>query len=249
MKTLPGSRRRGNGNEQAPGSPLWMTTYGDMITQILIFFVLLFSLSSVDAKKLDMFMTSLQGSLGIIQGGQTLEKGEFIESGEVGQFLVSAEEQRQFQRLEQNVKDIVKQNNLNGVQVNLDERGLVIRFVEGVLFDSGKADIKEQAKAVLNKIVPVLKQSHRQIRVEGHTDNVPIHTQEFPSNWELSTARAVNVVRYFIDKHNFSPYSMSAAGYGEYRPIAPNDSDKHRALNRRVDIVILKSVSENEEPK
>jgi len=219
------------------------------MTQILIFFALLFALSSVDTQKFDMFMTSLQGSLGIIQGGQTLEKGEFIESGEVGQFLVSAEEQRQFEMLKQEVEDIVKQNDLQGVQVYLDERGLVIRFVEGVLFDSGKADIKEQAKSTLDKIVPVLKQSRRQIRIEGHTDNVPIHTREFPSNWELSTARAVNVVRYFIDKHNFSPYTMSAAGYGEYRPVAPNDTDKHRALNRRVDIVILKSVSENEEPK
>lgn len=249
MRTLPGSRRRGESESQPPGSPLWMTTYGDLMTQILIFFALLFALSSVDTKKFDMYMSSLQGSLGIIQGGQTLEKGEFIESGEVGQFLVSAEEQRQFERLEQNVKDIVKQNGLNGIQVELDERGLVIRFVEGVLFDSGKADIKEQARVVLDKIVPVLKQSRRQIRVEGHTDNVPIHTREFPSNWELSTARAVNVVRYFIDKHNFSPYTISAAGYGEYRPVAPNDTDKHRALNRRVDIVILKSVSENEEPK
>jgi len=219
------------------------------MTQILIFFALLFALSSVNTQKFDMFMSSLQGSLGIINGGQTLESGEFIEAGEVGQFLVSAEEQRQFERLEQEVSDIVEQNDLQGIQVNLDERGLVIRFVEGVLYDSGKADIKEQAKSILDKIVPVLKQSQRQIRIEGHTDNVPIHTREFPSNWELSTARAVNVVRYFIDKHNFSPYMMSAAGYGEYRPVAPNDTDKHRALNRRVDIVILKSVSENEEPK
>ncbi|MCR4430514.1 MAG: OmpA family protein [Tepidanaerobacteraceae bacterium] len=249
MRTLPGSRRRGEGESQPPGSPLWMTTYGDLMTQILIFFALLFALSSVDTKKFDIYISSLQGSLGIIQGGQTLEKGEFIESGEVGQFLVSAEEQRQFERLEQDVKDIIKKNDLSGVQVEMDERGLVIRFVEGVLFDSGKAEIKKQAMAVLDKIVPVLKQSRRQIRVEGHTDNVPIHTREFPSNWELSTARAVNVVRYFIDKHNFSPYTISAAGYGEYRPVAPNDTDKHRALNRRVDIVILKSVSEDEEPE
>lgn len=249
MRTLPGSRRRGDSDGQPPGSPLWMTTYGDLMTQILIFFALLFALSSVDIKKFDMYISSLQGSLGIIQGGQTLEKGEFIESGEVGQFLVSAEEQRQFERLEEDVRDIINKNNLKGVQVELDERGLVIRFVEGVLFDSGKADLKKQARAVLDKIAPILKQSKRQIRVEGHTDNVPIHTRQFPSNWELSTARAVNVVRYFIEKHNLSPYTISAAGYGEYRPVAPNDTDKHRALNRRVDIVILKSISEHEEPE
>lgn len=226
-----------------------MTTYGDMVTQILIFFVLLFSLSSVDTKKFDMAMTSLQGSLGILTGGQTLQEGEFVEAGEVGKFLISEQEVKEFENLEQNVEKVLQQNNLKGVQVNLDERGLIIRFMEGVLFDSGKADLKPSSMKVLDNMAPILKQSHRQIRIEGHTDNIPIHTRDFPSNWELSTARAVNVVRYFIDKHNFSPYIMSAAGYGEYRPIAPNDSEKHRALNRRVDIVILKSSSESQEPK
>lgn len=102
---------------------------------------------------------------------------------------------------------------------------------------------------ILDKIAPLLIDTHRHIRIEGHTDNLPINTREFPSNWELSTARAVNVVKYFIEKHNFSPYILSAAGYGEYRPIAPNDSDKNRALNRRVDIIILKSTSESTEPR
>jgi len=101
----------------------------------------------------------------------------------------------------------------------------------------------------LDKIAPLLIESHRHIRIEGHTDNLPINTRDFPSNWELSTARAVNVVKYLIEKHNFSPYILSAAGYGEYRPIAPNDSARNRALNRRVDIIILKSASEASEPK
>ncbi|HHV17302.1 MAG TPA: OmpA family protein, partial [Thermoanaerobacterales bacterium] len=144
---------------------------------------------------------------------------------------------------------IIDENNLGGIQVNLDERGLLIRFVEGVLFDSGKANIKNDARAILDKLAPLLIESHRQIRIEGHTDNLPINTREFPSNWELSTARAVNVIKYMIEEHNFSPYILSAAGYGEYRPVAPNDSVKNRALNRRVDIIILKSTSEAKEPK
>jgi chemotaxis protein MotB len=163
--------------------------------------------------------------------------------------MISVQEQRVFELLHERVEEIISEDDLNGIQVNLDERGLVIRFVEGVLFDSGKADIKNEARAILDKIAPLLIDTHRHIRIEGHTDNLPINTREFPSNWELSTARAVNVVKYFIEKHNFSPYILSAAGYGEYRPIAPNDSDKNRALNRRVDIIILKSTSESTEPR
>ncbi len=250
MKILPDSRRRSNKNDkQAAGSPAWMTTYSDLITQVLIFFVLMFSLSSVDQKKFDMAMLSLQGSLGIIEGGMTLSEGDFIEAGDAGSFLISAEEQREFELLEEKIQKIIDEDNIGGVQVNLDERGLVVRFVEGVLFDSGKAAIRNDAKEILDKLAPLLIESHRQIRIEGHTDNLPIHTSEFPSNWELSTARAVNVVKYMIEKHNLSPYIISAAGYSEYRPIAPNDSEKNRALNRRVDIIILKSASEAEEPK
>ncbi|HHY70784.1 MAG TPA: OmpA family protein, partial [Thermoanaerobacterales bacterium] len=193
MKILSGSRRRGNkNNRQAPGSPAWMTTYGDLITQVLIFFVLLFSLSSVDQNKFDMAMLSLQGSLGIIEGGMTLKEGDFIEAGDIGSFLVSAEEQRELELLEKKVQAIIDEDNLGGIQVNLDERGLLIRFVEGVLFDSAKANIKNDAKAILDKLAPLLIESHRHLRIEGHTDNLPINTQEFPSNWELSTSRAVN---------------------------------------------------------
>jgi len=251
VKTLAGSRRRSNkNNEQAlGGSPAWMATYGDLITQILIFFVLLFSFSNVDRDKFTAAMLSLQGSLGIIDGGMTLQEGDLMEQGEIGEIMISVQEQREFELLHERVEEIISEDDLNGIQVNLDERGLVIRFVEGVLFDSGKADIKNEARAILDKIAPLLIDTHRHIRIEGHTDNLPINTREFPSNWELSTARAVNVVKYFIEKHNFSPYILSAAGYGEYRPIAPNDSDKNRALNRRVDIIILKSTSESTEPR
>ncbi len=226
-----------------------MATYGDLITQILIFFVLLFSFSNVDRDKFTAAMLSLQGSLGIIDGGMTLQEGDLMEQGEIGEIMISVQEQREFELLHERVEEIISEDDLNGIQVNLDERGLVIRFVEGVLFDSGKADIKNEARAILDKIAPLLIDTHRHIRIEGHTDNLPINTREFPSNWELSTARAVNVVKYFIEKHNFSPYILSAAGYGEYRPIAPNDSDKNRALNRRVDIIILKSTSESTEPR
>jgi len=226
-----------------------MTTYGDLITQILIFFVLLFALSSVDQQKFQMAMTSLQGSFGIMNEGKSLIEGEFIEAGEVGDIIVSREEHQRFEEFQESLEEFIEQNDFTGVQISMEERGLVIRFVEGVLFDSGKADIKPDAKKILDGIAPLLKRINHHVRVEGHTDNRPIHTKQFPSNWELSTARAVNVVRFFIEQHDFSPYIISAAGYGEYRPVAPNDTEKHRALNRRVDIVILKSFEGSNEPK
>lgn len=249
MKVLSNRRRRTKKDDSGPSSPLWMTTYGDLMTQILIFFVLLFSLSNVDSSKFDIAMTSLQGSLGIIESGKALTEGDFINEGDMGKYFTSVEEEKQFELLEQEIKDVIEENELRGVKITHDERGLIIRFIEGVLFDLGKADIKQDAMHILDEIVPILKESNKHIRVEGHTDNLPINTVLFPSNWELSTTRAVNVVKYFIEKHRFSPKILSAAGYGEHRPIAPNDSAKHRALNRRVDIVLLKSISEVQEPK
>ncbi|ADL07868.1 OmpA/MotB domain protein [Thermosediminibacter oceani DSM 16646] len=248
---MPGVRRRNGGgsDSQPPGAPLWMTTYGDLITQILIFFVLLFALSNIDAKKFDMAMASLQGSFGLLDGGTTMINKGFIEGDALGGNLSGAGERREFENLENTFQEIINENNLKGIRVEREERGLAIRFIEGALFDSGKAYLREDARQVLDKIAPILKKIQRPIRVEGHTDNVPIHNSEFPSNWELSTTRAVNVVRYFIEKHNISPHMISAAGYGEYHPIAPNDSEKNRALNRRVDIIILNSSSGAQEPR
>ena len=128
------------------------------------------------------------------------------------------------------------------------ERGVVIHFTDRVLFDLGKAELKPEAKEVLQLVAQELKAWPNHIRVEGHTDNLPIRTAPYPSNWELSTARATEVLRYLIDVGGLAPERMSAAGYGEYRPIAPNDSEEGRAKNRRVDIVLLRSGLEVSEP-
>ncbi|MDN5330939.1 MAG: chemotaxis protein MotB [Tepidanaerobacteraceae bacterium] len=251
MIILPNARRRKSEDAPPPGAPLWMTTYGDLVTQILIFFVLLFALSNVDVKKFELAITSVQDSLGILDGGKSLVEGEFVEEGLAGENLFNGERQQEeeLKELGNTILGIVKENGFKGITVTLNERGLAIRFMEGALFDSGKANLKDEARQVLDEIAPVLKQSQRPIRVEGHTDNVPIHTREFPSNWELSTARAVNVVKYLIEKHGIPPRMISAAGYGEYHPIVPNDSEKNRAQNRRVEIIILSSSSTSQEPR
>ena len=114
----------------------------------------------------------------------------------------------------------------------------MVRLAESLLFDLGSAELTPQALGFIDKVATILVAANKLVRVEGHTDNVPIHTAQFRSNWELSTARASSVIRYLIEKFNFSPELLSASGYGEYRPIAPNDTPENRAKNRRVEFVI-----------
>ena len=140
------------------------------------------------------------------------------------------------------MNDFIRENNLEkSVTLVLDERGLLIRLLDATLFDSGKAEIKDEAKYIIEKISDVIKESGKSIRIEGHTDNVPINTGKYPSNWELSTARAVNVLKYLIELKDIEPWRLSAVGYGEYHPIDTNDAVDGRQKNRRVDIMILKT--------
>ena len=127
------------------------------------------------------------------------------------------------------------------VRLEMAEKGLAIIFLAEVLFDSGKADIKQEALGVLDKVADVLKENigDRNIGIEGHTDNEPIKHSGWKSNWELSTARATSVLHYIVDSKGIEPEKVSATGYGEYRPVSPNDTSEGRRQNRRVEIVIL----------
>jgi chemotaxis protein MotB len=138
------------------------------------------------------------------------------------------------ERLAQEIKD--KQ-----VKLQMMERGLVITVVGDVLFDSGKAKIRPEAYTILDKISSVLKENVPDLKVgiEGHTDNQPIQYSGWKSNWELSSARALSVLHYIVDEKGISPERISAIGYGEYQPVAPNGTKEGRQLNRRVEIVIL----------
>jgi chemotaxis protein MotB len=220
------------------GAPAWMATYGDLVTLLLCFFVLLFSMSTIDNQKFKAIITSMQGSLGVLDSGIIVEMKD-IETTFPGD--VTVEEQDEFRKIYQQLDDFIKENGLEkSITLNIDERGLLIRFLDTVLFDSGRAEIKNEAKFIINMISDVIKESGKSIRIEGHTDNVPINTDKFPSNWELSTSRAVNVVKYIIELNDIEPWRISAAGYGEYHPIDTNDTSSGRQKNRRVDIVILR---------
>ncbi len=241
------------------GAPAWMTTYGDMVTLLMAFFVMLFAFSNIDAKKFEQVMQSFQGSAGILSGGKSVDDNDLIfqalpESSETIVDIDSiAQMEKSLEKLKEKIEEYIEQNELDTeISIEFDSRGLVIRFKDNALFDSGKAEVKKTSEDVLYFLGDLLKSDEfisRAIRVEGHTDNVPIQTVRYPSNWELSTARSTNVVRFFISRVNIEPSRLSASGYSEYYPIADNSNAEGRAKNRRVDIVILSRFFENSRPQ
>ncbi len=241
------SRRTRKQEEAKPGAPEWMTTYGDMVTLLLCFFVLLFSFSVVDAQKFQSMIQSFQGSLGILESGTTIEPSEYISSALDSELTTKQlEELEDFRKLEERLKEYLNEQHLDtDVLVNLETRGLVLRFQDNILFHSGMANIREEFKEILDVISEFLEEpefEEKHIRIEGHTDTVPVDPSgKYETNWELSVARASNVVRYLIEDARLNAMRFSASGYSEYHPVAPNDTRENKAKNRRVDIVILKS--------
>lgn len=160
--------------------------------------------------------------------------------------------QKQVKEVQGEMGKVIEEEKLgDDVKQEITEEGLKITFLEKgekALFESGKAQIRQEAKEVLTKLYGVLDKIENEIVVEGHTDNVPISTIEFKSNWELSTARATSVVRYLIEEKKISPARISAIGYGEYRPIGSNDTQEGRAQNRRV-VFLVKNLGKKQEQK
>jgi chemotaxis protein MotB len=212
----------------------WLLTYADLITLLLAFFIVMYSMSKIDAKRFGQMQEALSG---VLRGGTMVLKqgdkpGTLSGKGvlKIG-FMKSLGDaiKRDFQGL----------GNEKLVSTEVTERGLVIHIMESALFEEGKSDLTENAREVLTVVGEHLDGLPNHIRIEGHTDNRPINTIRYPSNWELSSARATEVVKFLIDNYDTKPDMISALGYGEFRPLAPNSSDETRARNRRVDIVVL----------
>lgn len=228
----------------------WLGTYADTMTLLLTFFVLLYSTAAVDTAKVKSISTAFSMMSGT--GGTSLLEFDMYDGevpligGEsIDEVSVSTSEVTGKEAIYTNVKDFIDKNDLSEVVDVVDnERGISLQLRDNVLFESASSDIKENSKQILNKINELLLTMNNKILVEGHTDNIPINTSRFPSNWELSVDRAVNVVRYFIEVNGQSPRRFSAAGYGEYQAIAPNDNYNNMAKNRRVEILILTSEAE-----
>ena len=237
----------------------WLITYADMLTLLMVLFIVLFSMSQTDAVKFFALRASLNRAFNVdvMKGADTTtavasaSNTSFIAplmdhqlSQEVRAMtgatapdpnLVSA-----LQDLRQAVIQIPIPTQSSGhVEVGASREGIVISLAGNLLFDSGKSDLKPQGLVLLDSVAERLKTMTNEIRIEGHTDNVAIATPLYPSNWELSSARAITVGRYLSENDGISPTRLAAAGYGEFRPVAPNDTRDGRARNRRVDLVIL----------
>ncbi|MCK4371552.1 MAG: flagellar motor protein MotB [candidate division Zixibacteria bacterium] len=212
----------------------WLLTYADMITLLLALFIVMYSMSRVDAKRFGKMAEALNG---ILKGGHSMLKNHGEEQFKTGHGVLKLGDLRMIQR--QVEEQFKTKERGEEVLTEVTERGLVVHIVESALFDVASADLQPRAMELLDLIYEEIKDTPNHIRVEGHTDDLQINTARFPSNWELSGARATEVVRYFIDEHDMPPGRISALGYGEYRPIRPNNSIENRATNRRVDIVVL----------
>ncbi|HYF83047.1 MAG TPA: OmpA family protein [Clostridia bacterium] len=233
-------------DEPKPGAPEWMATYGDMVTLLLCFFVLLFSFATLDVQKFKAIAVSMNGSMGVLDSGASMNMEPLV-----GSFPNDSptEEKEEFKKLYGEMSEFVKENNLEAsITLRLDERGLLIRFMDDVLFESGKADLTTRAGEIINKVAEIIKTNDKNVRVEGHTDNVPISTPKFPSNWELSTTRAVNVVKYLIEENGIAAVRLSASGYADQHPVDDNNTQIGRQKNRRVDLLILRAEKDNTEP-
>jgi chemotaxis protein MotB len=235
-------RRRRVHAAHGPNHERWLVSYADFITLLFAFFTTMYAISTVDARKLSSMVESMQQAFD--SQGVPVPKSTAPASPQAVQSLTAAQRERM-------LADALRQR-LGGasVDVEIDHRGIVVSLREAGSFATGSADLSDVARNVLKELTATLgSESTTTLRVEGHTDDVPIRSGRFASNWELSTARATSVVTYLVQDIGVEPRRLSAAGYGQYHPRVPNQNDGDRARNRRVDIVILnETTTAAEEP-
>jgi chemotaxis protein MotB len=209
----------------------WLLTYADLITLLMIFFVVMYALSAVDSKK---FQQLAQALSGVFAGAESIvgAPGGLAIVPELGTTLPD--------RTYDDVMDYISQHHLQDQVTALrEDRGLVLTLNEKFLFESGRADISQPKLRALVDLGKLLRASNNFIRIEGHTDNVPIATGPYRSNWQLASARSTYITELLIAYAGIRPERLSAVGYGQFRPIRDNRTDEGRGKNRRVEIVLL----------
>lgn len=245
-----------------PNHERWLVSYADFITLLFAFFVVMFASSQADQKKAAKLASAIEQAfqqLGLGQarsGGnapamngadvKTIQSPPRREQQEIGHLprQMSAAEVRALSNeleralaLEIQKKEVALRSSPDGLIISLQELGF---------FESGSATLRPGSLASFGRIAAVLRERQCKVRIEGHTDPVPIHTAQFDSNWELSTARATGLVKLLVQKYDYDPARLAAGGYAEYHPVAPNDSAEGRRTNRRVDIVIVSAIVPDE---
>jgi chemotaxis protein MotB len=241
----------------------WLVSYADFITLLFAFFVTMYAMSRVDEQKMGSAVESLQRALGSVISVHTPANkagvfNDFSSPMQVTIVPIGAPNAKEVKRLAEDLKKKIegaggkaaagKGGPAYQMSLLVQERGLVIRVSDQFFFRTGEAAIRPEVLPFLEALGQTLQPLDNPIRIEGHTDNVPINTAQFPSNWELSTARATTIIRYLLTHFKFDPQKLSAAGYGEHRPVAANDSLEGRNQNRRVDVVVLNSQERKTEP-
>ena len=234
------SRRKPRQEEHADEA--WLLPYSDLLTLLLALFIVMFSISNVDKAK----FTQLSGYFNAI----FLEGGGGIGIGEGGALVIpmqelggskSALEDDKMVEIKGNIEQEIKQGGYgDNIKVVLNKEGLEIAIEEVVLFNSGEAEVLQSVAPLLVKIASVLKGLDNDIKIVGHTDDRPIHTEKYRSNWELSAMRAINVMNFLVDQGGLSPERFSIQGYGQYSPKYDNSAEEGRAKNRRVEIFLVR---------
>jgi chemotaxis protein MotB len=213
------------GEEIMPEVTMWVVPYGNLMTILMIFFLVLYGFSFVvSGVRFETIIQSLQKDV----GGEVNK--EYMER------VISRAREREAAK---EMDGLIDEKGLKKfANVQIDKEGIKVVFRSPVIFDLGKAEMRTETISVLSEVAKVIKDMPNEVVVEGHTDDRPIGGGEFRSNWELSAARAFNVLRYFIEQ-GIDPRRLSAIGYGEYMPLYPNDTEEHRAFNRRIEIDIV----------
>ncbi|MFA5859244.1 MAG: OmpA family protein [Elusimicrobiota bacterium] len=215
-------------------SNLWVVPYADFMTVLMIFFLMMFAYA-LNMKKDEHFIKIQEKIQESVGGKMNKEK------------IVKLLEEQKKEEESSKLTDLMKNPEFSKyVNITQDAEKVKIVFSNPILFDTGTADVKSTAALVLHEVAMILKQMDNDIIVEGHTDSVPISGGKFSSNWELSVARSMAVIRYLVHNEAINCKRFAAGGYGEYRPLYPNDSEENRAKNRRIEIVVMKSKKQKE---
>ena len=226
------------------GAPAWVVTFADLVTLLMVFFILLFAMGSIEDEKWRLVKESLRSALGsesIPEEGT--RQGLDVISAKLREESIDAVDEvgamvaKEIEEIASEVEEFVYKNKLAGqIQVSSDERGAIITVSDIVLFSPGTAKMSLKGSQVIKQVFELLNQFNYKVKIEGHTDDSPIHTERFPSNWELSASRAAEVARMFVES-GFSPENLSIEGLAQFRPKVPNTSQINRTTNRRIEIV------------